>query len=145
MRIIPKPDGRFGLKRGVVGGKGEGWKRTGEGGVVRSPGIRGVPRWRRRVGGRRVGEETITRSDILRRTMRCNSLYPVEGEPSPISATKLCRLNSHDRSHYLPPPLYPLALRGTSQPARIIFTDLPLRARPSLLLFPSPPLPFPAH
>lgn len=64
--------------------------------------------------------------------MRCNSLYPVEGEPSPISATKLYRLNSHDRSHYLPP----VALGVTEEvPTRIIFIDLALRVRRPIFFF----------
>lgn len=88
---------RMGLKRGAVERRGLKANRPGWGGLWPGDTVR-VPRWRRHGGGWR----TITRSDILRRTMRCNSLYPVEGEPSPISATKLCRLNSHDRSHYLP-------------------------------------------
>lgn len=77
--------------------------------------------------------------------MRCNSLYPVEGEPSPISATKLCRLNSHDRSHYLPPPLYPLALRERANPLEL-FSPIYRFERDLLsFFFPLPLPPFPAH
>lgn len=54
--------------------------------------------------------------------MRCNSLYPAEGEPPPILATKRRRLNSHDRSHYLL-PRNPWRPGQRNVPARIIFTD----------------------
>lgn len=95
-------------------------------GVVCSPGVRsqnggGAKRVTREGGGKEGDTETITRSDIPRRTMRCNSLYPVEGEPPPILATKRRRLNSHDRSHYLLPRS--LWRCGRSAPTRIIFTD----------------------
>ena len=77
-------------------------------GMVCSPGVcsqneGGAKRVTSGGGGEKEDTETITRSDIPRRTMRCNSLYPVEGEPPPILATKRRRLNSHDRSHYLLP------------------------------------------
>jgi len=92
-------------------------------GVVCSPGVRsqnggGAKRVMREKEG---DTETITRSDIPRRTMRCNSLYPVEGEPPPILATKRCRLNSRDRSHYLHPRS--LWRCGRRAPTRIIFID----------------------
>jgi len=73
--------------------------------VPRGPGVRPQNGRGRERGGATLregkGQGTITRSDMPRRTMRCNSLYPVEGEPAPILATKRRRLNSHDRSHYL--------------------------------------------
>lgn len=102
------------LRRGLAAGagKGRGIGSVGVGSRMRTTDCEGWSVARgyvrktemEREGGRKEGDmETITRSDIPRRTMRCNSLYPVEGEPPPILATKRRRLNSHDRSHYLLP------------------------------------------
>lgn len=114
-------DGNVASAEARVGSSTKRSSRRSEGGRVSSSGVRSQNVGRAELGRRKRRERerdegkggygTITRSDIPRRTMRCNSLYPAEGEPPPILARRRRRLNSHDRSHYLL-PRSPWRLRG---------------------------------